>query len=89
MSLIIALILGGIIGWLGARLVGRDEGVIGSVVIGIVGAIIGGALAQLFGMSDGGYLNFSWASMLWALIGAILLSAILNAVQSRSTHHTV
>lgn len=89
MSLIIALILGAIIGWLGARLVGRDEGVIGSMMIGIVGAIIGGLLAQLFGMNNGGYLNLSWASVVWALIGAIILSAILNAVQSRSTHHTV
>jgi uncharacterized membrane protein YeaQ/YmgE (transglycosylase-associated protein family) len=85
MSLIIALVLGAIIGWLGARIAGREEGVFGSIAIGVVGAIIGGALAQLFG-SGTGYLSLTWPSLLWALIGAIILSVILNAVQRRSTH---
>ncbi len=86
MSLILALILGGIIGWLGARLVGRDEGIILSVIIGIVGAIIGSFLARIFGSSSQSYLAFSWAGVIWTLIGAVIFAAILNSVQHRSTH---
>jgi uncharacterized membrane protein YeaQ/YmgE (transglycosylase-associated protein family) len=86
MSLIIALILGGIIGWLGARIMGREEGIIASVVIGVVGAIIGGMLAQMLGSGTQSYLTFSWSGVLWSLVGAIILSALLNAFQRRSHH---
>jgi uncharacterized membrane protein YeaQ/YmgE (transglycosylase-associated protein family) len=89
MSLIVALILGGIVGWLGARVMGRQEGVIGSVGIGIVGAVIGNALAYLLGGGTQGYLVFSWPNLLWALIGAIIFSAILNAFQHSSHHDRV
>jgi uncharacterized membrane protein YeaQ/YmgE (transglycosylase-associated protein family) len=90
MSLIVALILGGIIGWLGARLVGRDEGVMASVIIGIVGAVIGSFLSQLFSSdSSQGYLAFRWAGVAWTLIGAVIFAAILNSVQHRSTRNQV
>jgi len=89
MSLLAALIIGGIIGWIGARLVGRDEGVLASVAIGIVGAIIGSFLAQLFGSGSQSYFAFSWAGFVWTLIGAIIFSAILNSVQRRSTHNHI
>jgi uncharacterized membrane protein YeaQ/YmgE (transglycosylase-associated protein family) len=88
MSLIIALIIGGIIGWLGATLTGRDEGVLGSIVIGIVGSIIGGALSSVFHSGNQAYLTFSWAGFVWSLIGAIIFSVLLNTLQRR-THHNV
>jgi len=84
MSLLVALIIGGIIGWLGAALTGRDEGVIGSVAIGIVGSIIGGVLASLFNGGNQAYLAFTWAGVVWSLIGAVIFAAILNTVQHRS-----
>ena len=82
MNLIIVLILGAIVGWLGARIMGRHEGLLASIVIGIVGAFIGDGLAKLLG-GPGAYLAFSWSGLLWALIGAIILAALLNAVQHR------
>lgn len=85
MSIIITLILGAVVGWLGARLMGRDEGLFASVAIGIVGAFIGSFIASLFG-SNSGYLDLSWASFAWSLIGAVILSALLNMVQHRSSH---
>lgn len=88
MSIIVTLILGAIVGWLGARLMGRDEGLFASIIIGIVGAFIGSAVASLFGSSTG-YLELSWASFVWSLIGAVILSALLNMVQHRSSHHHV
>jgi uncharacterized membrane protein YeaQ/YmgE (transglycosylase-associated protein family) len=63
---------------------GRDEGVIASVVIGIVGAFIGGWLASLLGSGTQSYLGFSLSGLIWSFIGAVILSAILNAFQHRS-----
>jgi uncharacterized membrane protein YeaQ/YmgE (transglycosylase-associated protein family) len=50
MSLIIALITGGIVGWLAARVAGREEGIFASVAIGVVGGIIGSLLVPNFFM---------------------------------------
>ena len=87
MSLIIALIIGGIVGWLGAALTGRDEGIVGSIAIGVIGSIIGGAVANVLGANHG-FLALSWSGIFWSLVGAIILSAPLNVAQHR-THHTV
>lgn len=89
MSIIIALIIGGVIGWLAAAVVGRREGIIASIVIGIVGAIIGGLLAGLFGSSQQSYLSFSWAGLIWSFIGAVIFAALLNSLQHRSTRSHV
>ncbi len=88
MSIIVALIIGGIVGWIGAALTGRHEGILGSIAIGIVGSLIGGVLASLFNGGTHPYLSFSWASVIWSIIGAVILSALLNTVQHRG-HHSV
>jgi len=87
MSLIIALILGGLIGWFAAKVAGREEGILASIVIGIVGSIIGGWLSSAFSGSDQSYLTFSWAGLFWSFIGALILVFILNAFR-RNGHHT-
>jgi uncharacterized membrane protein YeaQ/YmgE (transglycosylase-associated protein family) len=87
MSLLVALVIGGIIGWIGAAIAGRREGILGSVAIGIVGSIIGGVLSSLFNGSNQGYLTFSWGGFIWSLIGAVILSALLNMVQHRTRHN--
>lgn len=89
MSIIVMLIIGGIIGWIGAALTGRHEGILGSVAIGIVGSLIGGVLASLFNSSSHPYVSFSWAGVIWSIIGAVILSAILNTVQGRSHHRSI
>ncbi len=87
MVLIIALLIGGVVGWLAAALTGRHEGFIGSIAIGIVGAIIGGFLSAFVYGTTGTFLNFTWAGIVWTFIGALILSGILNAVQHRSHRH--
>ena len=88
MSIIVTIILGGLIGYLAAKIMGRHEGVIASVIIGIVGSFIGGLVSQLFTGSDRSFLAFSWMGLLWSLIGSIILVAIMNAI-SRPRHNTV
>lgn len=83
MSLLVALILGGLVGWIAAAIMGRDEGIIMSIVIGVVGSILGSFLSSIFTGADRAFLALSWSGLLWSLIGAIILVAIMNAVQGR------
>lgn len=86
MSIIVTLIVGGIVGWLAAQILGRREGIFGSVVIGIVGSFIGSFVSQLFTGSDHSYLAFAWSGFIWSLVGALILVAILNAVTKRHSN---
>lgn len=86
MSIIAFIILGGIVGWIASGLLGRDEGIFMSIIIGIIGSFIGGFVSRLFTGGDQSYLAFSWIGLFWSLIGAIILVAIMNAV-SRPHHH--
>lgn len=87
MSIIVTLIIGGLVGWLAAHLLGRQEGILGSVVIGIIGSFIGSFVSVFFTGSDRSYLAFSWVGLFWSLIGSLILVAIINAF-SRQRHHT-
>lgn len=88
MGLILAIIVGGIIGWLASLVSGRNEGLIGSVIIGIIGAFIGGALSSFFGSGTQNFMSFTWTGMFWTFLGSLILVVILNAVQSRGRHHS-
>lgn len=88
MSVIVYIILGGIVGWLAAKLLGRTEGILASIVIGIVGSFIGSLISRLFTGSDQSYLTFSWNGLFWSLIGSLALVVILNAIQ-RPRHNII
>lgn len=84
MGFIIWLIVGGIIGWLASLVMRTDgqQGIILNIVVGIVGAVIAGLI---FG---GGNINTSnpldLTNILWSLLGAIILLAIVNLVRRGS-----
>lgn len=88
MSILVAIILGGLVGYIAARLLGRDEGILASIVIGIIGSFIGSFVSRLFTGSDQSFLAFSWTGLFWSVIGSLILVAILNAVR-RPRHNTV
>ena len=80
LSFIIWLIVGGIIGWLASLIMKTDgqQGILLNVVVGIIGAFIGGWLiAPLIGGSTGSA-GFDIMGFIAALIGAIILLAIVN-----------
>ncbi len=82
MSIIAWLILGTIAGYLAGFLVRGDEGlgVIGHIVLGIVGALVGGFLASvLFGTNPVNG-SFDLGSIVTAVIGAIIVVVVVNAV---------
>ena len=81
MGLIIALIIGGVIGWLASIVMRTDaqQGIILNVVVGIVGSLLGGLL---LGPLLGGGNIMSGAldvrTLLVAFLGAVILLAIVN-----------
>ena len=82
MNLIIALIVGGIIGWLASIVMRTDaqQGILLNIVVGIVGSLLGSfLLGRLFG-AEGNILEapLSLPTILAALVGAIILLAIVN-----------
>jgi uncharacterized membrane protein YeaQ/YmgE (transglycosylase-associated protein family) len=81
MGLIIALVVGGIIGWLASIIMRTDaqQGILLNIVVGIVGSLLGGLLLSPFlGGSNllEGALDIR--TLLVSLLGAIILLAIVN-----------
>ncbi|MBC7707858.1 GlsB/YeaQ/YmgE family stress response membrane protein [Polaromonas sp.] len=81
MSILVAIILGGLVGYVAARLLGRNEGVLASIIIGIIGSFIGSFVSRLFTGGDQSLLAFSVSGLFWSLIGSLVLVAILNALR--------
>ena len=80
---IVALIVGGVAGWLASIVMRRDAsmGVLLNIVVGIIGALLGNALiAPLLGFG-GSIQTFDLGAFVVALLGAIVLLAIVNLVQ--------
>ena len=82
MNLIIALIVGGIIGWL-ASIVMRtnaQQGILLNIVVGIVGSLLGSFLLGRFFGADGSLLNspLDGGTLIAAFLGAVILLAVVN-----------
>ncbi|PZT88803.1 MAG: GlsB/YeaQ/YmgE family stress response membrane protein [Citromicrobium sp.] len=83
MGWIIAIIVGGVAGWLASLVMARDAsmGIFWNIIVGIVGAVIGNLLAgPLFGI-DTTIQTFNLPGFIVAIVGAIVLLAIVNLVQ--------
>jgi uncharacterized membrane protein YeaQ/YmgE (transglycosylase-associated protein family) len=84
MGLILALIMGGIMGWLASKVMNRDAqmGIFWNVVVGCVGSVLGRFLFG--GLIGGGSLRadaFDPLTLLTSFIGAVVLLAIVNFIQ--------
>ena len=85
MGWIIAIIVGGVAGWLASMVMNRDAsmGIFWNIIVGIIGAILGNFLAgALFGI-QGSIQSFNLTGFIIAIIGAIVLLAIVNLVQRK------
>ena len=82
MGWIIAIIVGGVAGWLASLVMNRDAsmGIIWNIIVGIIGSVIGNVIAQQFGWG-GSIQEFSLTGLIIAVIGAIVLLAIVNLIQ--------
>ncbi|MDP5103838.1 MAG: GlsB/YeaQ/YmgE family stress response membrane protein [Erythrobacter sp.] len=83
MGWIIALIVGGIAGWLASLVMNRDAsmGIIWNIVIGCVGSVVGNLIVgPLLGI-NGSVQQFSITGLLVAVVGAVVLLGIVNLIQ--------
>ncbi|AWV05908.1 GlsB/YeaQ/YmgE family stress response membrane protein [Marilutibacter maris] len=76
MNFIIMLIVGGIAGWLASMVMktNAQQGIILNIVVGIIGGFLGGYLLPILGLQLTGWTGY----LITALIGAIVLLAIVN-----------
>ncbi|MDA3839643.1 MAG: GlsB/YeaQ/YmgE family stress response membrane protein [Patescibacteria group bacterium] len=79
MGILIWIILGAIVGWVASIIMGTNEGLLLNIVIGVVGAVVGGWVMGFFGYS--GVSGFNLYSFLVALLGAVILIAIVIALR--------
>ncbi len=77
------LIIGALAGWLASMFTGNNRrmGAFANIAVGVVGAFIGGFLMQLLGGS--GVTGFNIWSLFVAVVGAIILLWIINAMSKR------
>lgn len=83
MGWIIALIVGGVAGWLASLVMNRDAsmGIIWNIVVGCVGSVVGNLIAgPLLGI-NGSVKEFSITGLLVAVVGAVVLLGIVNLIQ--------
>ncbi len=85
MGWIIALIVGGIAGWLASLVMSRDSsmGIFWNIVVGCLGSLIGNLLSgPLFGIR-GSVQEFSLTGLIIAFVGAVILLGIANLIQRK------
>jgi len=78
-SIIGAIVIGILAGWIAEQIMGREHGLLTNLVVGIVGAFLGAFVASLLGVGFAGF----WGSLVVSTIGAILLLAIVGMFRPR------
>ncbi len=81
-NLIVALIIGGVIGWLASVVMRTDaqQGIFLNIVVGIIGSLLGSfLLGSLFG-AEGNIMNnaLDGGVLLAAFVGALIPLAVVN-----------
>lgn len=77
MNLIIVIIVGAIIGWVASMIMKTGGGLLVDIVVGIVGALLASFLFGRATLTSGA---FDIVSLLWSLLGAVILLAIVKLV---------
>ena len=90
LGLVLWVIFGALAGWIASMIMGTDgrQGVIGTIVVGILGAFIEGFLFSLIG--GAGFTGFNIPSFIVAVVGAVVLLAIVRVLSGHTTntvHH--
>lgn len=79
--LLVWVVFGALAGWVGSLIMGTDgnQGLIIDIVVGIIGASLGGYIMDYFG--KGGVSGFNLYSFMVAVIGAVVLLALLKLIR--------
>src|SRR3546814_16163800 len=85
MGIIIASIIGGVLGWLASLVMRTDaqQGIILTVVVGVIGSFVGNWVGGLFG-SGATFTTFSAVGLFWSFVGPVVLLGIVNLIRPGS-----
>lgn len=85
MGIILWIIFGALVGWIASLIMktNAQQGAVLNIVVGIVGAVIGGLIMNALGYS--GTTGFNLYSFVVALLGAVVLIAIVKAVRGNKS----
>ncbi len=85
MTWIVLIIVGALVGWLASKMMNTDaqQGAFANIIIGIVGALLGKwVFADLLGIGSAETAgSFSIMGIIWGIVGAVILIAILKALK--------
>lgn len=77
-QVVIALVIGGVAGWLAGVLLKGGFGLVGNIIVGLLGALLGSWLFGVLNISVGG----EWVGpIVTATVGAIVLLFLINLVK--------
>lgn len=81
LNLVVWIILGGIAGWIASMIMKKNAqmGAVANIIVGIVGALIGGFVMNQLG--GPGVTGLNLPSLLVAVLGAVILLAIISLLQ--------
>ncbi len=84
MGIIGWLIIGSLAGWIASKITGNDKkmGAGKNIIVGVIGGFIGGLTMNLIG--GAGITGFNLWSLFVAVLGAIILLLIVNAVKRKA-----
>ena len=74
-SIIYNVIIGGVAGWLGSKIMGKDSNLLRNIIVGILGSFAGSIGLGLIGLSFGSGII---GSIITGTIGAVIVLAIVN-----------
>ena len=84
-NFIVWLIVGAIIGWAASSLMGRREGLLLNIVVGVAGAFIAGlVLTPLLHIGTINQNDFSLPALLVSFVGAVALLAVVSVFRRGS-----
>lgn len=81
MGTIAWIVLGGVAGWIGSKIMGTDDsqGIILNIIVGIIGAWLGGYLFNMMGYAA--VTGFNIYSLLVSVVGAVVLLWVVKLVR--------
>ena len=78
-SIVGAVIIGILAGWIAEQVMGREHGLLTNLIVGILGAFLGAIAANMLGISFAGF----WGSLLVSTVGAVILLALVGLIRPR------